>query len=80
MQALHFGCTFSRLRVSVRHRSAVARVDAAPGNSRRIYMGVDINADVPTVWDLLTDYEGLADVVPNLVSNEVIKKTEEYCQ
>ena len=58
----------------------VVRVDAAPGNSRRIYMGVDINADVPTVWDLLTDYEGLADVVPNLVSNEVIKKTEAGAQ
>ncbi|KAH8044525.1 polyketide cyclase / dehydrase [Aureococcus anophagefferens] len=31
-------------------------------------------ADVDTVWDLLTDYEGLADVVPNLVANEVIAK------
>ncbi|EGB02644.1 hypothetical protein AURANDRAFT_16631, partial [Aureococcus anophagefferens] len=49
-------------------------VDAAPGNARRIYTGVDISADVDTVWDLLTDYEGLADVVPNLVANEVIAK------
>ncbi|KAH8043402.1 polyketide cyclase / dehydrase [Aureococcus anophagefferens] len=47
---------------------------AAPGNARRIYTGVDISADVDTVWDLLTDYEGLADVVPNLVANEVIAK------
>ncbi|KAH8081031.1 polyketide cyclase / dehydrase [Aureococcus anophagefferens] len=52
----------------------VVRVDAAPGNARRIYTGVDISADVDTVWDLLTDYEGLADVVPNLVANEVIAK------
>jgi hypothetical protein len=53
----------------------VVRVDKAPGNSRRIYTGVDINADVQTIWDLLTDYEGLAEVVPNLVSNEVIRRT-----
>ena len=38
----------------------VVRVDAAPGNARRIYTGVDINADVDTVWNLLTDYEGLS--------------------
>ena len=53
----------------------VVRVDAAPGNARRIYTGVDINADVDTVWNLLTDYEGLAEVVPNLVSNEVVQLT-----
>ena len=28
-----------------------------------------------TVWNLLTDYEGLAEVVPNLVSNEVVQLT-----
>ena len=53
----------------------VVRVDVAPGNARRIYTGVDINADVETVWGLLTDYEGLADVVPNLVKNEVLSLT-----
>eukprot|EP00629_Pelagomonadales_sp_RCC1024_P003528 CAMPEP_0119264616 /NCGR_PEP_ID=MMETSP1329-20130426/3648_1 /TAXON_ID=114041 /ORGANISM="Genus nov. species nov., Strain RCC1024" /LENGTH=283 /DNA_ID=CAMNT_0007264397 /DNA_START=77 /DNA_END=924 /DNA_ORIENTATION=- len=51
----------------------VVRVDTAPGNSRRIYTGVDINADVDTVWGLLTDYANLAKVVPNLVSNEVLE-------
>ena len=51
----------------------VVRVDAAPGNARRIYTGVDINADVDTVWALLTDYEELANVVPNLVSNDVVE-------
>uniref|UniRef100_A0A7S3JYI1 Coenzyme Q-binding protein COQ10 START domain-containing protein n=1 Tax=Aureoumbra lagunensis TaxID=44058 RepID=A0A7S3JYI1_9STRA len=50
------------------------RVDVAPGNARRIYTGVDISADADTVYDLLTDYEALGKVVPNLIANEVLRK------
>lgn len=50
----------------------VVRVEKAPENSRRIFAGIDIMASVDTVWDVLTDYEHLQNVVPNLVVNEVM--------
>lgn len=52
----------------------VVRVDAVPGNARRIYTGMDVRADGDIVYDLLTDYEALAAVVPNLVVNEIIER------
>jgi hypothetical protein len=54
---------------------AVVRVEKAAENSRRIFAGIDIMASVDDVWNLLTDYENLQRVVPNLVVNEVV---EEY--
>lgn len=51
---------------------AISRVEVAPGNARRIWTGVDILASVDAVWDVLTDYEGLSNVVPNLVKNTVV--------
>lgn len=53
----------------------VVRVEKAPENSRRIFAGIDIPHSVDDVWNLLTDYARLQDVVPNLVVNEVL---EEY--
>lgn len=50
----------------------IVRVEKAPQNSRRIFAGIDIPVDVEDVWKLLTDYENLQKVVPNLVVNEVI--------
>lgn len=53
----------------------MVRVEDAPGNARRIFCAIDIPAPVSTVWAILTDYENLANVVPSLVSNEVIART-----
>eukprot|EP01039_Chlorochromonas_danica_P006969 gene6969-7710_t len=50
------------------------RIEAAPGNARRIYTGVDIEADIEEVWAVLTDYDHLQDVVPSLVRNEVLQR------
>jgi hypothetical protein len=50
----------------------IIRIEEAPSNSRRIYSGIDIIASVDEVWDVLTDYERLQDVVPSLVKNEVL--------
>lgn len=55
---------------------AVVRVEKAPENSRRIFAGIDILASVDTVWQVLTDYENLQNVVPNLEVNQVIKTFE----
>jgi len=53
---------------------AVVRVETAPSNSRRIFAGIDIYSSVDTVWKLLTDYDKLQDVIPNLVKNEVVAR------
>lgn len=50
----------------------VCRVEKAPENSRRIFAGIDIPHSVDDVWNLLTDYAHLQDVVPNLVVNDVL--------
>ena len=46
-------------------------IEAAPSNARRIFTGVDIMADMESIWDVLTTFESLQDVVPSLVKNEV---------
>ncbi|KAL7519237.1 hypothetical protein ACHAWX_004022 [Stephanocyclus meneghinianus] len=51
----------------------LVRVEKAPQNSRRIFAGIDIPVSVQEVWNLLTDYENLQNVVPNLVVNEVLE-------
>jgi len=53
--------------------SPFIRVYKAPQNSRRIYAGIDIPASIEEIWNLLTDYEHLQKVVPNLVANEVLE-------
>ena len=50
----------------------VVRVEKAPENSRRIFAGIDIMASVDDVWNVLTNYSHLQDVVPNLVVNDVL--------
>lgn len=50
----------------------LVRVEKAPDNSRRIFAGVDILASVDDLWSVLTDYHNLQNVVPNLVTNEVL--------
>lgn len=51
----------------------VVRVEKAPDNSRRIFAGIDIPVSVDRIWNILTDYEHLQNVVPNLVVNEVLE-------
>jgi len=55
---------------------AVVRVEKAPENSRRIFAGIDIYSSVDDVWKVLTDYDRLQDVVPNLVRNTVLELYE----
>jgi len=51
----------------------LCRVEKAPENSRRIFAGIDIMSSVDSVWEALTDYAHLQDIVPNLVVNEVLE-------
>ena len=52
----------------------IVRVEEAPTNSRRIFTGVDIMADMDSVWEVLTAYETLQNVVPSLVKNNVVER------
>ena len=52
----------------------IVRVEAGPGNSARIFTGIDIEATVDDIWQILTDYDNLGAVVPSLVKNEVLEK------
>lgn len=49
----------------------IVRVEEAPSNARRIFTGVDIMADMESIWEVLTAFDRLQNVVPSLVKNEV---------
>lgn len=49
-------------------RKVNCEVEVISWRERRIKAEISVNADVESVWDALTDYERLADFVPNLVS------------
>lgn len=47
-------------------------VQVVSWRERRIKAEVVVDADVNSVWDALTDYEKLADFIPNLVSRYIL--------
>ena len=47
-------------------------------NSRRIRSKVRIQASLQAVWDILTDYEGLADFIPGLAVSKLLEKTDNF--
>lgn len=49
-------------------RKVKCEVEVISWRERRVKAEIVANADVDSVWDSLTDYERLADFVPNLVS------------
>lgn len=49
-------------------RKVHCAVEVVSWRERRIKGEISVNADVESVWNALTDYERLADFIPNLVS------------
>ncbi|XP_054801495.1 uncharacterized protein LOC129305510 [Prosopis cineraria] len=49
-------------------------------NSRRIESRIPIDAPLATVWNILTDYERLADFIPGLAVSELLEKGENYAR
>eukprot|EP00257_Ricinus_communis_P025038 XP_025012452.1 uncharacterized protein LOC112533699 [Ricinus communis] len=47
-------------------------------NSRSVRSRIAINASLETVWNLITDYEQLADIVPSLLSSKIIDKKDNF--
>ncbi|MBA0548703.1 hypothetical protein Goshw_001113 [Gossypium schwendimanii] len=50
------------------------------GNSRRIRSKIGIEANLDTVWNILTNYEKLADVIPGLAVSEVVEKKHKFAR
>ncbi|XP_062012295.1 uncharacterized protein LOC133728877 [Rosa rugosa] len=50
-------------------RRVSCEVDMISWRERRVKAEISVNADVDSVWNALTDYERLADFIPNLVSS-----------
>ncbi|XWS76758.1 hypothetical protein CRYUN_Cryun01aG0205000 [Craigia yunnanensis] len=50
------------------------------GNSRRIRSKIGIEASLDTVWNILTDYEKLADVIPGLAVSKVVEKKDKFAR
>ncbi|KAF7818062.1 polyketide cyclase/dehydrase and lipid transporter [Senna tora] len=49
-------------------------------NSRRILSRIPIDAPLATVWNILTDYERLADFIPGLAVNQLLEKGDNYAR
>ncbi|KAI3980898.1 hypothetical protein MKX01_025463 [Papaver californicum] len=49
-------------------------------NSRRIRSQIGIDASLETIWDILTDYERLADFIPGLAVSQLLEKGENFAR
>ncbi|KAL2228064.1 UNVERIFIED_CONTAM: hypothetical protein Sindi_1786100 [Sesamum indicum] len=49
-------------------------------NSRRITSKVAVQASLQTVWDILTDYERLADFIPGLAVSQLLEKRDKFAR
>ena len=61
-------------------REPYVSIEIAPSNARRIFTGVDIMADMESIWEVLTSFDRLQDVVPSLVKNEVQIVHFQFCR
>ncbi|KZV47585.1 hypothetical protein F511_12854 [Dorcoceras hygrometricum] len=55
--------------VTIGERTVQCEVEVISWRERRIKAEISVNADVGSVWNALTDYERLADFIPNLISS-----------
>lgn len=58
----------------------VIQVEKIAKNRRRIRSRVSVQASLDTVWNILTDYEGLADFIPSLVVSQLLEKGENFAR
>ncbi|KAJ9696797.1 hypothetical protein PVL29_008820 [Vitis rotundifolia] len=55
-------------------------IEKLGNNSRRIRSKIVIDANLHTVWSILTDYEGLADFIPGLAVSQLVEKREKFAR
>ncbi|KAK7330900.1 hypothetical protein VNO77_25106 [Canavalia gladiata] len=49
-------------------------------NSRRIQSRISIEAPLPDIWSILTDYERLADFIPGLAVSQLLQKGDKFAR
>lgn len=55
-------------------------IEKLGNNSRRIRSKIAIDASLPTVWNILTDYERLADFIPGLALSQLIERRNKFAR
>ncbi|XP_050251476.1 uncharacterized protein LOC126698352 isoform X1 [Quercus robur] len=55
-------------------------IEKLESNSRRIRSRIDIDAPLQTVWNILTDYERLADFIPGLAVCQLLQKSDNFAR
>lgn len=56
-------------------QSVQVTVERGARNSRRLYASVQIAAPVEVVWGALTDYQGLGNFIPGVLSHSMHART-----
>ncbi|KAL3504431.1 hypothetical protein ACH5RR_034272 [Cinchona calisaya] len=55
-------------------------IEETGSNRRRIQSRVSVKASLQIVWNILTDYEKLADFIPGLAVSQVLQKTDSFAR
>lgn len=53
-------------------------IEKTGNNTRRIRSRVGVQASLQVVWDILTDYERLADFIPGLAVSKLLEKRDNF--
>ncbi|XP_022870532.1 uncharacterized protein LOC111389794 isoform X1 [Olea europaea var. sylvestris] len=56
------------------------KIEKTGNNSRKIQSKVNVEASLETVWDILTDYERLADFIPGLAVSRLLEKSDNFAR
>ncbi|XP_025012464.1 uncharacterized protein LOC8270826 isoform X2 [Ricinus communis] len=65
---------------SLGENGVLIQINKAGRNSRKIRSKIAINASLDTIWNILTDYEKLADFIPGLAVSKLIDKKDNYAR
>lgn len=55
-------------------------IEKTGNNTRRIRSRVGVQASLQVVWDILTDYERLADFIPGLAVSKLLEKRDNFAR
>ncbi|WCJ22577.1 Polyketide cyclase / dehydrase and lipid transport protein [Euphorbia peplus] len=58
----------------------VTQIQKLGRNFRRIRSRIGINASLDVVWEILTDYEKLADFIPSLAVSQLVQKKDKFAR
>ncbi|XP_038684726.1 uncharacterized protein LOC119984717 isoform X2 [Tripterygium wilfordii] len=65
---------------SVQEDGVYVEIESPGKRTRRIRSKIAIEASLDTIWDMLTDYEKLADFIPGLAVSQLIEKKDKFAR